>query len=128
MFQQPRSLKRSIVAGLTVCAIAPAGAVASPIMGSGVAAGGGPGVSAKDFPKQIKSAQVDRRVTPGPPTWPVNPQPIVSPVQHTTPATASDGGGLDTGEWIGLGGVALLATGGLCVVGYKRQRTGRQLA
>ena len=127
MFQQPRSLKRSIVAGLAVCAIAPAGAVASPVIGSGVAAGGGPGVSAKDFPEQTKGAQVDARVTPGPPTWPVNPQPIVSPVHHATPAPASDGG-LDTGEWIGLGGAALLATGGLCVVGYKRQRTGRQLA
>ena len=125
MLQQPRSLKRSLVAGLAVCAIAPAGAVASPIVGQGVAAGGGPGVSAKDFPQQTQAPQdlrtpdqVDGRGT--------RHARLIPRAAHTSPVTASSNGDVDTGVWIALGGIALIATGGFAAAGHKRSRTARQ--
>jgi hypothetical protein len=139
---QPRSLIRCLAIGLAACAIAPAFASATPIIeGQGVAAGGGPGVTAKQFESQNLTApdQVDR--VPGkaanvyvppttadlaPPTnapvWPTGPQPAATRhAPSTAPkASPSDDGGLDTGVWIAIAGGALVAAGGLGLVGRRR--------
>lgn len=128
MLHQPRSLKRVLTLGIAACAIAPATAGAMPIIeGQGVAAGGGPGVTAKQFESQNLTApdQVDRvQPTTNAPTWPTGPQPAATrhaPVQHATPAASpSDDGGLDTGIWIAIGGGALVAASGLGLVGRRR--------
>jgi hypothetical protein len=141
---QPRSLISPLAVALAACAIAPAIGSAAPIIeGQGVAAGGGPGVTAKQFESQNLTApdHVDRvrdqtanvYVPPTPtavqpttnaPTWPSGPQPVATrhaPVQHATPAASpSDDGGLDTGIWIAIGGGALVAAGGLGLAGRKR--------
>jgi hypothetical protein len=153
MLHQSRSLKRALALGLAACAIAPATAGAvSTIEGQGVAAGGGPGVTAKQFESQNLTApdQVDRTsgetakvyVPPTPteaapaanpaPTWPTGPQPVATRhAPSTAPkASPSDDGGLDTGIWVALGGVALIAAGGLGFAGRQRVRVirKRQLA
>jgi hypothetical protein len=134
MSHQPRSLKRAVALGLAACAIAPATAGAVPILdgqgdvvGQAIAAGGGPGVTAKQFESQNLTApdQVDRvQPTSNAPTWPTGPQPAATrhaPVHHATPAASpSDDGGLDTGIWIAIGGGALVAAGGLGLAGRKR--------
>lgn len=134
MSHQPRSLKRALALGLAACAIAPATAGAVPILdgqgdvvGQAIAAGGGPGVTAKQFESQNLTApdQVDRvQPTTNAPTWPTGPQPAATrhaPVHHATPAASpSDDGGLDTGVWIAIGGGALIAAGGLGLAGRKR--------
>jgi hypothetical protein len=151
MLHQPRSLKRSLALGLAVFAVAPAAAGAVPIVeGQGVAAGGGPGVTAKQFPSQNLTApdQVDRtsdRIakvyvppttaelapTPAPvtaPVWPTGPQPVATRHAPTTApkASPSDDGGLDTGIWVALSGAALVAAGGIGFAGRKRLQVVRQ--
>jgi hypothetical protein len=144
MSHQPRSLKKALTLGLAACAIAPATAGAMPVIdGQGVAAGGGPGVTAKQFESQNLTApdQVDRTTsgtakanvyippatteTPQPtnaPVWPTGPQPAATRhAPSTAPkASPSDDGGLDTGIWIAIGGGALVAASGLGLVGRKR--------
>jgi hypothetical protein len=142
MLHQPRNLKRCVALGVAACAIAPATAGAMPVIdGQGVAAGGGPGVTAKQFESQSRTApdQVDRvagktanvYVPPttadlAPPTnapvWPTGPQPAATRhAPSTAPkASPSDDGGLDTGIWIAIGGGALVAAGGLGLVGRRR--------
>lgn len=131
MFLQPRSLKKSVLAGLAVCAVAPAAAGAVPtIQGQSIAAGGGPGVSASDFAPQSLAApdQVDRVTTPkslnGPPTWPANPRAGI--VHRPTAGQPSDDGGLDTGVWVAIGGGALVLVTGLGLVGAARMRPNRE--
>jgi hypothetical protein len=141
MLHQPRSLKKAVALGLAACAIAPATAGAVPIIeGQGVAAGGGPGVTAKQFESQSLTApdQVDRvrdqtanvyvppatTETPQPtnaPVWPTGPQPAARHAPSTAPkASPSDDGGLDTGIWIAIGASALVAASGLGLVGRRR--------
>jgi hypothetical protein len=143
---QSRSLISPLAVALAACAIVPAIGSAAPIIdGQGVAAGAGPGVTAKQFESQNLTApdQVDRTksgtakanvyVQPTPaeaatptnaPVWPTGPQPAATghaPVHHATPAASpSDDGGLDTGVWIAIGGGALVAAGGLGLAGRKR--------
>jgi hypothetical protein len=141
---QPRSLISPLAVALAACAITPVAASAAPtIEGQGVAAGGGPGVTAKQFESQSLTApdQVDRvrdqtanvyvpptntevQPTNAAPVWPTGPQPIATrhaPVHHATPtASPSDDGGLDTGIWIAIGGGALVAAGGLGLAGRRR--------
>jgi hypothetical protein len=141
---QPRSLISPLAVALAACAIAPAvGSAAPTIEGQGVAAGGGPGVTAKQFESQSLTApdQVDRvrdqtanvyvpptntevQPTNAAPVWPTGPQPVATrhaPVHHATPtASPSDDGGLDTGIWIAIGGGALVAAGGLGLAGRRR--------
>jgi hypothetical protein len=134
MLHQPRSLKRSLVMGLAVCAIAPATAAASPIGGQGVAASGSPRMTAKDIatPSVTAPHHVGRgvRATPSTPIpgrfrSPVNPRAAVA--LHNTTAKPSAGSDVDTGVLIGLGGAgALLLTGGLGLAARKRRQTGRQ--
>jgi hypothetical protein len=142
MLHQPRSLKRCLALGIAACAIAPATAGAMPVIdGQGVAAGGGPGVTAKQFESQNLTApdHVDRvrdqtanvyvppATTEAPqptnaPVWPTGPQPAATRhAPSTAPkASPSDDGGLDTGIWIAIGGGALVAAGGLGLVGRRR--------
>jgi hypothetical protein len=150
MSHQPRSLKRAVALGLAACAIAPATAGAVPILdgqgdvvGQAIAAGGGPGVTAKQFESQNLTApdQVDRTKsgttkanvyvpptnteTPQPtnaPVWPTGPQPAATRhAPSTAPkASPSDDGGLDTGIWIAIGAGALVAASGLGLVGRRR--------
>jgi hypothetical protein len=137
MFHQPRSLIRWIATGLVACALAPAMASAQPI-GQAIAAGGGSGVTAKQFESQNLTApdQVDR-VAPTPalapaPTWPTGPQPLATrhaPTTNTAPkATPSDDGGLDTGVWIAIAGGSLLALGAVGLAGQRLVVRKRQLA
>jgi len=142
---QPRSLISPLAVALATCAIAPAVSSAAPtIEGQAVAAGGGSGVTAKQFESQSLTApdQVDRvrdqtanvyvpptttdvQPTSNPaPQWPNGPQPVATrhaPVHHVSPAASpADDGGLDTGIWIAIGGGALLAAGGVAFAGRKR--------
>jgi hypothetical protein len=154
MFHQPRSLIRGLAIGLAACAIAPAFASAQPI-GQAVAAGGGSGVTAKQFESQNLTApdQVDRTVVsstkanvyvpPTPvqaatpttspaPTWPSGPQPVATrhaPTTNAAPkATPSNDGGLDTGVWIAIAGGSLLALGAAGLCGQRLVVRKRQLA
>jgi hypothetical protein len=126
MLHQPRSLKRALALGVAACAIAPATAGAMPIIeGQGVAAGGGPGVTAKQFESQNLTApdQVDRvQPTNRAPVWPTGPQPAATRhAPSTAPkASPSDDGGLDTCIWIAIGAGALVAASGLGLVGRRR--------
>jgi hypothetical protein len=142
---QPRSLISPLAVALAACALAPVAASAAPIIeGQGVAAGGGPGVTAKQFESQNLTApdQVDRvrdqtanvyvpptntviePTTSAAPQWPNGPQPLATrhaPANHATPAASpSNDGGLDTGIWIAIGGGALVAAGGLGFAGRRR--------
>jgi hypothetical protein len=141
---QPRSLISPLAVALATCAIAPAIGSAAPIIeGQGIAAGGGPGVTAKQFESQNLTApdQVDRTTsgttkanvyvppatteTPqstNAPVWPTGPQPAATRhAPSTAPkASPSDDGGLDTGIWIAIGGGALVAASGLGLVGRRR--------
>jgi hypothetical protein len=162
MSHQPRSLKRALALGLAACAIAPAAAGAMPVadghsgpIGQAIAAGGGSGVTAKQFESQNLTApdQVDRTVTsstkanvyvpPTPaqastpktspaPTWPTGPQPIATrhaPTTNASPkATPSNDGGLDTGVWVAIAGGALLALGAAGLAGQRLVVRKRQLA
>ena len=154
MSHQPRSLKRALALGLAACAIAPAAAGAMPVadshpgpIGQAIAAGGGSGVTAKQFESQNLTApdQVDRTVGAGlalsvaawsalldAPTWPSGPQPIATrhaPTTNTSPkATPSDDGGLDTGVWIAIAGGSLLTLGAAGLAGQRRVVRKRQLA
>jgi hypothetical protein len=152
MFHQPRSLARGVAVGLAACAIAPAFASAQPI-GQAIAAGGGSGVTAKQFESQNLTApdQVDRTsgastkanvyVPPSPaeastpttspaPTWPSGPQPVATRHAPTTApkAAPSNDGGLDTGVWIAIGGGALLTLGAAGLAGQRLVVRKRQLA
>jgi hypothetical protein len=145
----PRSLISPLAVALATCAIAPAATMASPIIeGQGVAAGGGPGVTAKQFESQSLAApdQVDRvkdktanvyvppvsTTAPKPtptsvaPTWPNGPQPLATRHAPVTAAPSDDGGGLDTGIWIALSGAALLALGGAGFAGQRMRVTRRR--
>ena len=142
----PRSLISPLAVALATCAIAPAAALASPIIeGQGVAAGGGPGVTATQFKSQSLAApdQVDRVkdktanvyvppvVTKAPavapaPTWPTGPQPVATRHAPVTAAPSDDDGGLDTGVWIALSGAALLALGGAGFAGQRLLVTRRR--
>jgi hypothetical protein len=142
MSQQHTTLRRSLIAGLAVCAIAPAAAVAQPIEGQGYSKGVGPEVT-QDFraPDQVAGGstgtqdmrapdQVDGRgmsATPSPtaPQWPVDPKPITAPRPAAT-VQSSDDGGVDTGIWIALGGAALLGAGGIGLAGRKRLQLTRR--
>jgi len=133
----PRSLTTPFAVALATCALAPAAAMAAPtIEGQGIAAGGGPGVNAKQFEKYFESQktqnltapdQVDR-VSPPPaaraaapaPTWPNGPQPAAIPHAPATAAPANDDGGIDTGVWIAIGGASLIAIGAAGAAGRKR--------
>jgi hypothetical protein len=136
MFHQPRSLVRGLAIGLVACAIAPAMASAQPI-GQAIAAGGGSGVTAKQFESQNLTApdQVDRinsAPTNPAPTWPSGPQPLATrhaPTTITSPkATPSDDGGLDTGVWIAIAGGSLLTLGAAGLAGQRLVVRKRQLA
>jgi len=132
----PRSLTTPLAVALATCAIAPAAAMAGPIIeGQGIAAGGGPGVHAKQFEKYFESQktqnltapdQVDRVAPPAAhalapaPTWPTGPQPAATRHAPATAAPANDDGGIDTGVWIAIGGASLLAFGAAGVAGRKR--------
>jgi hypothetical protein len=162
MSHHPRSLKRCLALGLAACAVAPAAAGAMPVadghsttVGQAVAAGAGPGVTAKQFESQNLTApdQVDRvksgsakanvyvpptpqQATPAParilaPQWPTGPQPAATrhaPTTAAPKATASPDGGLDTGVWIAIGGGALLTLGAAGLAGQRLVVRKRQLA
>jgi len=138
MFRQPKSLARALAIGLAAGAIAPGAASAVPIIeGQGVAAGGGPGVTAKQFESQNLTApdQVDRvKPTPviaQPPQWATGPQPEATrhaPATTAPKATPSDDGGLDTGVWIAIAGGSVLVLGAAGLAGQRVVVRKRQVA
>jgi hypothetical protein len=108
--------------------------------GPSAAANSGVGVSAQDYrsldyrapietgsrgdgaaKQDLRSDQTDGRGTggaaaPGPPQWPVNPQPIAKAHPAAT-ANPSNDGGVDTGIWIGLAAAALALAAGIGFAG-----------
>ena len=124
-------------------------AASSQHSGPSTAPSGGLGVTAQDYgsldyraPSQtgsrgdgaarqaLRSEQTDGRATgaaaaPGPPQWPVDPQPLAGPHSVAT-ATPSSDGGVDTGVWIALGAAGLALAAGIGFAGGQRVRTGRQ--
>jgi hypothetical protein len=134
----PRRPTTPIAVALATCALAPAAAMAGPIIdGQGIAAGGGPGVTANQFRSQNLTApdQVDRvQPTPGnaqPPQWATGPQPAATrhaPTTTAPKATPSDDGGLDTGVWIAIAGGSVLALGAAGLAGQRAVVRKRQVA
>jgi hypothetical protein len=137
MFQS--KFNRLIVAGLATAAVLPTAAVARVAtdqvatpqkqdlrapdqVGGGVVAAPGTGV-VQDLraPDQVAPGTQSAPVVAGPPTWPVNPQPI-----KTAPTNATSDNGIDDGVLIALGGGALLLVAGVGVAGRKRLQVVRQ--
>jgi hypothetical protein len=138
MFQS--KLNRMIVAGLAAAAVVPTAAVArvatdqvatpqkqdlrAPDQMSGpITAAPGTGV-VQDLraPDQVAPGTQSAPVVAGPPTWPVNPQPI----KTAAPTNATSDNGIDDGVLIALGGGALLLVAGAGVAGRKRLQVVRQ--
>ena len=139
MFQS--KFNRLIVAGIAVAAIAPTAALASPATDAGdtapqkqdlrapdqmsgriVAAPGTGVVQDMRAPDQVAPGTQPGPVVAGPPTWPVNPQPI----KTAAPTNATSDNGIDDGVLIALGGGALLLVAGIGVAGRKRLQVVRQ--
>jgi hypothetical protein len=102
MFQS--KFNRLIAAGLAAAAVVPTAAVAR--------------VATDQVAPGVKSAPI----VVGPPTWPVNPQPI----KTAAPTHATSDDGIDDGVLIALGGGALLLVAGIGVAGRKRLQVVRQ--
>jgi len=131
---------RLVVAGIAAAAIAPSAALAVPSTDVGgttapqtqdnrapdqvAPAAPGTGAAPQDLraPDQVAPGPKDVKPVPGPPTWPVNPQPIV----NAAPSTTSTDDGIDDGVLIAIGGGALLLVGGIGLAGRKRLRIVRQ--
>lgn len=138
MFQS--KFNRLIVAGIAAAAIAPTAAFASPAtdaggtapqtqdlrapdqVGDSVAAPGTGVVQDLRAPDQTAPGTQAAPVVAGPPTWPVNPQPI----KTAAPTNATSDDGIDDGVLIALGGGALLLVAGIGVAGRKRLQVVRQ--
>jgi hypothetical protein len=139
MFQS--KLNRMIVAGLAAAAVVPTAAVArvatdqvatpqkqdlrAPDQMSGpITAAPGTGVVVQDLraPDQVAPGTQSAPIVAGPPTWPVNPQPI----KTAAPTNATSDNGVDDGVLIALGGGALLLVAGIGVAGRKRLQVVRQ--
>ena len=136
MFQS--KFNRLIVAGIAAAAIAPSAALAVPIADDGGTAPQTQDNRAPDqvappapdtgvvqdlrAPDQVAPGTESAPVVAGPPTWPVNPQPIV----NAAPSATSTDNGIDDGVWIAIGGGALLLVGGMGLAGRKRMRVVRQ--
>ena len=138
MFQS--KFNRLIVAGIAAAAIAPTAALASPANDAGgtapqtqdlrapdqvggiVAAPGTGVVQDLRAPDQTAPGTQPAPVVAGPPTWPVNPQPI----KTAAPTNATSDDGIDDGVLIALGGGALLLVAGIGVAGRKRLQVVRQ--
>jgi len=135
MFQS--KFNRLIVAGIAAAAIAPTAALASPATDAGGTApqtqdlrspdqvAGAPGTGVvQDLraPDQVAPGTESAPVVAGPPTWPVNPQPI----KTAAPTNATSDDGIDDGVLIALGGGALLLVAGIGVAGRKRLQVVRQ--
>ena len=129
---------RLVVAGIAAAAIAPSAALAVPITDDGGTAPQTQDMRAPDqvtpaapgtgvvqdlrAPDQVAPGSKDVKPLPGPPTWPVNPQPIV----NAAPSATSTDDGLDDGVLIAIGAGALLLVGGIGLAGRKRLRIVRQ--
>jgi hypothetical protein len=138
MFQS--KFNRLIVAGIAAAAIAPTAAFASPAtdaggtgqqtqdlrapdqVGGGVAAPGTGVVQDLRAPDQVAPGTQSAPVVAGPPTWPVNPQPI----KTVAPTNATSDNGIDDGVLIAIGAGALLLVAGAGVAGRKRLQVVRQ--
>ncbi len=138
MFQS--KFNRLIVAGLATAAVVPTAAVArvatdqvatpqtqdlrapDQVSGGVVAAPGTGVVQDLRAPDQVAPGAQSAPVVAGPPSWPVNPQPIKAPA----PANATSDNGIDDGVLIAIGGGALLLVAGAGVAGRKRLQVVRQ--
>ena len=117
MFQS--KFNRLIVAGIAAAAIAPTAALASPATDAG---GTAPQTQDLRAPDQVAPGTQPGPVVAGPPTWPINPQPI----KTAAPTNATSDDGIDDGVLIALGGGALLLVAGIGVAGRKRLQVVRQ--
>ena len=137
MFQS--KFNRLIVAGLATAVVVPSAAIArvatdqvatpqtqdlrAPDRITGIVAAPGTGV-VQDMraPDQVAPGTQPGPVVAGPPTWPVNPQPI----KTAAPTNATSDDGIDDGVLIAIGGGALLLVAGAGVAGRKRLQVVRQ--
>src|SRR3954467_5421718 len=103
-------------------AVAPAPGGAPARVGGGVVAPGTGVVQDRRAPDQVGPGTQSAPVVAGPPTWPVNPQPI----KTAAPTNATSDKGMDAGVLIALGGGALLLVAGVGVAGRKRLQVVRQ--
>ena len=110
---------RLIVAGIAAAAITPTAALASPATDVG---GTAPQTQDNRAPDQVAPGSKAVKPEVGPPTWPVNPQPIV----NAAPSGTSTDDGIDDGVLIAIGGGALLLVGGIGLAGRRRLRVVRQ--
>ena len=110
----------------------PAGASARPATdGPAIAAGGGSGVTVQDlraYPDQVARDTSSATTPAGAPQWPAHPQALRSTPQATSSSSSSSDDGIDSGWFIGAGGLALASLTGLGVVYLIRVRTARQRA
>src|SRR3954451_2370375 len=116
MFQS--KFNRIIVAGLATAVVVPSAAVAR-VATDQVAT---PQTQDLRAPDQVAPGTQSAPVVAGPPTWPVNPQPI----KTAAPTNATSDNGIDDGVLIALGGGALLLVAGVGVAGRKRLQVVRQ--
>ena len=116
MFQS--KFNRLIVAGIAAAAVVPTSAMARVAVDPVVA----PQPLDLRAPDQVAPATQAAPVVAGPPTWPVNPQPI----KTAAPTNATSDDGIDDGVLIALGGGALLLVAGIGVAGRKRLQVVRQ--
>ena len=116
MFQS--KFNRLIVAGLVTAAFVPTAAVAR------VATDPAATPQTQDLraPDQVAPGTQAAPVVAGPPTWPVNPQPI----KTAAPTNATSDNGIDDGVLIAIGGGVLLLVAGVGVAGRKRLQVVRQ--
>jgi hypothetical protein len=102
------TFSRTLIAALAVAALIAPTAAARPIdMTSDMRASVAEGLA--------KEREARRQQLPGPPTWPVNPQPITQPPV----ATADDDGGIDWAT-IGIGvGLTFVALGAITGIAHR---------
>jgi hypothetical protein len=116
MFQS--KFNRLIAAGLAAAAVVPTAAVAR-VATDPVAT---PQTQDLRAPDQVAPGVKSAPIVVGPPTWPVNPQPI----KTAAPTSATSDNGIDDGVLIALGGGAVLLVAGIGVAGRKRLQVVRR--
>jgi len=119
----PSSIIRTITTAIAIAALAAPTALASPADTSPAVAKAAAAAQHKQYvrsPDAIDAAT--RPPLAGPPTWPVNPQPITS----APTAKVADGGNGVAWATIGLGiAGSLLAIGAIAGIAIRTRRTGR---
>jgi hypothetical protein len=121
---KPRS-SRAVALGLVLAALTPAGALAGQDLRSPDARDLSTPAASQDL-RSPDSRDVAPAAAAPALQWPNGPQPVVMRQAPATAAPASDGGGIETGVWIAIGGASLIAVGGVGFAGRKRVQVVRK--